>query len=214
VDGAQPDEQRRFRKNRRVKILGNGYSPLAYQLGTFQKSLAELIPGQHWEHATFRNTFFFLCYACSKTNSVDKYSQTWRRAVNCTCFIYLFFPRSFLNRRSLSLCLLYCFTGQSPGMWSKEVGQFGSGIARELAKSKPKLLNGGPSRSWLQTGSFPSTLVKWVQYGAILVSNSPWSGTRMRAEPSAVLFSVGSYKCKVRVRMEWIDFRKWGRTFG
>ena len=32
----------------------------------------------------------------------------------------------------------------------------------------------------------------------------------MRAEPSAVLFSVGSNKCKVRVGMERIDFRKWG----
>ena len=40
---------------------------------------------------------------------------------------------------------------------------FGPGIARELDKSKPKLLNGGPARSWLQTGSFPSTLVRWVQ---------------------------------------------------
>ena len=126
-------------------------------------------------------------------------------------YLLVFPPVLFEPQKPLPLVLFYWAV-------SRHVIQrgwpFGSGIARELAKSKPKLLNGGPSRSWLQTGSFPSTLVKWVQYGAILVSNSPWSRTRMRAEPSAVLFSVGSHKCKVRVRMEWIDFRKWGRTFG
>ena len=41
----QPKEQHGFRKNRLAKILGNGYSPLAYQSGTFQKSLAELMSG-------------------------------------------------------------------------------------------------------------------------------------------------------------------------
>ena len=45
----------------------------------------------------------------------------------------------------------------------------GSGIAKEAAKSKPELLNegrgraGASARSWLQRGSFPSTLVRWVQ---------------------------------------------------
>ena len=46
---------------------------------------------------------------------------------------------------------LDCFTGQSPGMWTKRVGHFypgGPGIAREMAKSKPELLNEGLGGGW------------------------------------------------------------------
>ena len=64
-------------------------------------------------------------------------------------FFLFFFVRSFLDRRSL--WRLDCFTGQSPGMWTKRVGHFypgGPGIAREMAKSKPELLNEGLGGGW------------------------------------------------------------------
>ena len=75
-------------------------------------------------------------------------------------YLLVFPPVLFEPKKPLPLVLFYWAV-------SRHVVQkgwpFGSGIARELAKSKPKFPNGGPARSWLQTGSFPSTLVRWVQ---------------------------------------------------
>ena len=84
----------------------------------------------------------------------------------------IFFPLLFQRQKPRMLRLFYWAVSRH---WTKRGGHFypgGSGIARELAKSKPELLEeglgGGWARgvsatSWLQRGSFPSTLVRWVQ---------------------------------------------------
>ena len=49
-----------------------------------------------------------------------------------------------------------CFAGQSPGMWANKGGHFSSGVpgsAREVAKSKPELLN-----EWLGSWGFGQEL--------------------------------------------------------
>ena len=61
---------------------------------------------------------------------------------------FFFFPAPFWTAEVSGLD---CFTGQSPGMWTKRVGHFypgGPGIAREMAKSKPELLNEGLGGGW------------------------------------------------------------------
>ena len=119
-------------------------------------------------------------------------------------FLFVFPPVVFEPQKPLPLVLL-CWAV------SRHVVErgwpFGSRNARELPKPKPKLLNGGPARSWLQTGSFPSTLVRWVQSWCP-IHRGVGRGC------SAGLLKVGGNKCKVRVGMERIDFRKSGRTFG
>ena len=61
---------------------------------------------------------------------------------------FFFFPAPFWTAEVSGLD---CFTGQSPGRWTKRVGHFypgGPGIAREMAKSKPELLNEGLVGGW------------------------------------------------------------------
>ena len=63
-------------------------------------------------------------------------------------FFFFFPPAPFWTAEVSGLD---CFTGQSPGMWTKRVGHFypgGPGIAREMAKSKPELLNEGLGGGW------------------------------------------------------------------